>query len=513
MIDIIKSHILDDNGKIIPQRVLKGYLIRNGWYDYLVNYFTDTTDIKEIIYRISHNLIEAPKCITCGASIKFKYNKYTTYCNRSCSNGNKEVCNKISSSVSNSLKEAYNIRGDEIKNRRKRTLFNHYGECNSSPFSISHLHSKAMETFRNKYTNGDFSVKSKSKEIARERSIKLWYDRGYTIEYFNNYVKILNGCDKHGDILLSTQDFNNRGSIDRGYKFCLECYPQNNISNLELSVKEILDDIGVEYIENCRNVIHPMELDFYIPSKKIAIECNGIYWHSEKFKSKDYHINKTKLCKEMGIRLVHIWEDEFYKKPEIIKSMFKNMFNLTKKLHARKCIIKELTHNIYYNFLNENHIQGGISSLYKYGLYYEDDIVAVMGVGKTRVSMGNKFDGSEYELIRYCVKKGLSVAGGASKLLTYISKEHKIKRLISYARADYSNGNLYEKLGFTFSHISKPNYTWVVNGKRENRFKYRKDKIVNENNSHLSESQIMHGNGYYRVFDCGNYKYIKEYNN
>jgi hypothetical protein len=81
--------------------------------------------------------------------------------------------------------------------------------------------------------------------------------------------------------------------------------------------------------------------------------------------------------------------------------------------------------------------------------------------------------------------------------------------IISYSKNDYSDGGLYNKLGFKLEGLTKPNHYWVVNSIRENRFKYRKDKLVSMGyDKNKTAVQIMHKLGYYRVFDSGNKKWI-----
>ena len=90
-------------------------------------------------------------------------------------------------------------------------------------------------------------------------------------------------------------------------------------------LKNIIDE---EIVVGSYTVIQPKQLDIYIPSKKIAIEFNGTYYHSiEHGNPLDYHLNKTKMCEEKGIKLIHIWEDEWYGKKEDIKKFILDMIN------------------------------------------------------------------------------------------------------------------------------------------------------------------------------------------
>ena len=82
----------------------------------------------------------------------------------------------------------------------------------------------------------------------------------------------------------------------------------DNISHGEKEVRKfILEELGLVALHNSREVIHPLELDVYVPSKKLAIEFNGNYWHSEEYLNKNYHRDKTLNCAKNGIRLIHIF--------------------------------------------------------------------------------------------------------------------------------------------------------------------------------------------------------------
>ena len=134
-----------------------------------------------------------------------------------------------------------------------------------------------------------------------------------------------------------------------------------------------------------------------------------------------------------------------------------------------------------------------------------------MTFGNLRKNLGSTSKEGCYELLRFCNKLNTTVVGGASKLFKHFLKEYKPKEVISYCDRRWSEGNLYEMLGFEFSHNSKPNYFYVINGKRENRFKYRKDILVKEGfDPNKSEHEIMLERGIYRIYDCGCkvYKYV-----
>jgi hypothetical protein len=253
-----------------------------------------------------------------------------------------------------------------------------------------------------------------------------------------------------------------------------------------------------------------MEIDVYIPELKLGFEFNGLYWHSEIYKEKNYHLDKTKLCNDQGISLFHIWEDDWLYKQDIVKSMILNKLGKTlNKIFARKCIIKIVDDNkLVKDFLETNHIQGFVGSKIKIGLFYNDELVSLMTFGNLRKSLGQKSQEGSYELLRFCNKLNTTVVGGASKLFKYFLNNYDVKQVTSYSDLSRSNGNMYKQLGFTLQHNSDPNYYYIIDGIRKHRFNFRKDKLVKEGADPLkTEIQIMNEKGFYRIFDCGMQKW------
>jgi len=83
------------------------------------------------------------------------------------------------------------------------------------------------------------------------------------------------------------------------------------ISNIEKILYDWLKTYNLNLKSNDRTILDGLELDIYLPEYKLGIEFNGLYWHSELFKNKDYHLNKTLECKKRNIELLHIFEDDW----------------------------------------------------------------------------------------------------------------------------------------------------------------------------------------------------------
>lgn len=321
--------------------------------------------------------------------------------------------------------------------------------------------------------------------------------------YININTPLIVNCPKHGDINITPQYHIN----GYGCKIC-----SNNISTQEKEIYNFINSLNVESIENDKTLLNGLEIDILLPKHKLGIEYNGLYWHSEQFKDKNYHINKTKLCEENGYRLIQIFEDEWNDKKEIVKSRLINIIGLNKnKIYGRKCIIKEISSSDAKEFMVKNHIQGYVNSSIRIGLYYNNELVSLMTLGKTRNILKYKSVDGEYEILRFSNKLNTSVIGGASKIFNYFLKMYKPNKVISYSDKRWSIGEIYKTLGFKLEKISEPNYYYVINKKRETRYKYQKHKLAGMDilfNESFSESDNMKLNGYFKIFDCGTDKYV-----
>ncbi len=300
---------------------------------------------------------------------------------------------------------------------------------------------------------------------------------------------------------------------------CRTCNPIISNSKLHLEFKEFLNEINVSFIENDRKTIKPLELDFLIPLKNIAIELNGNYWHSEISgdKNKSYHINKSNICKEQNIKLIHIFEDEWVYKKEIVKSRIKHSFGISDNvLYARNCIIKIVDNKTKNIFLEKNHIQGSSVDKIRYGLYYKDELVSLMTFSKERLVTGNKSSSNYWELCRFCNKINYSIVGGFEKLLNYFKNNNDFEKIVSYADCRWSGVDfektIYFKRGFDFIKKTRPSY-FYVNKKdyfnRFHRFSFAKHKLLKENKEfeNFTEWEIAVKNGYDRIWDCGTLKF------
>lgn len=295
---------------------------------------------------------------------------------------------------------------------------------------------------------------------------------------------------------------------------CPFCHPrQYNRSQAEIEIYEYVTSLCPDAISSCRTALGSSgkEIDIFIPSLNIGIEFNGMYWHSEivnlnnsLHKQRDYH--KHQLACKHGIQLITIYDEEYRNSKNIVLSRLSNILGKTpQRIYARKCTILQITSETANTFLKQHHLQGSGRSNARYGLFYNNELVSVMTFSKDNISRKIK----DWELNRFCTIKDTTVVGGAARLLNRFMKEYSPDKLISYSDNRWSSGNVYKQLGFKFSHVTPPNYWYFKPNeyKRYHRYNLRK---TDKDDCNLTEWENRISEGWNRIWDCGNTKWILE---
>lgn len=339
-------------------------------------------------------------------------------------------------------------------------------------------------------------------------------------EYYGvdpNKYKYKFKCNKCGHIF--------EDDIGGGYNpICRICNPKAKFEpnrKLEHEIQDFLfNECNIKDVKiNDRTILCPKEIDFVIPSHKIGIEIDGLFWHSEDFgKTDSYHINKTRSALEKGYRLIHIFEDEWYEKDIVIKNFFKKILGLTDNtiIPINDCIIKTPNLNEKQEFLFNNHIHGddNYTDIMK-GLYYNNELVSVICFSNPRKIMkSNINDEVGMELIRFACINELNEEQAFQTLLNHIIendlKKANVPSIYAYADIRYEdmNNNLYTKNNFEYINITRPNYWYTKNSRRYSRYKFLKQDLVKQGYSEdMTIDEIMKSQHYKKIFDCGNIKY------
>lgn len=396
--------------------------------------------------------------------------------------------------------EYYN-QTEESQIRRKETSLKKYGVENPSQNISIKIKKEKLEAKKLNYAKSQnlLTVDDLSKTFNRDESTIIDDIRLLNLKIikFNNDTRFY--IEESNLPILS--DFFSKTD---------ECGKSYSEKELVDFVKSIYSD---EIMENTKRIIPPKELDIYIPKMKLVIEYNGLYWHDENHVDKNYHLTKTKMCNEKGIDLIHVFEDDWLYKKEIVKSMIASRLGVYKeKIFARKCQIKEIEKDQAKIFFDENHLQGFAYGDLYLGLMLNDELIQCICINKKGWHDGN------VELTRMVTKLNTQVIGGFSKLMKHISDYIEYKSITSYVYKAWFNGKGYIESGFKIVKENNPSYSYVVNGRRVHKSHFRKDKIkkmferggLKFYDSDKTEHENMIENKIYRIYDCGTMKVIYE---
>ena len=379
-----------------------------------------------------------------------------------------------------------------------------------NPDKVKLISEKISSTFKQKRINNNFSLLL--------NKVHPDYIQPLLNGDINSLSEILIKCpicgeyDKHS--FHNIFRINSNDIKPNSHNLCHKCYANISQSSPELEIKDIINTMyNGKCIENSRSIIPPLELDLYYPEKNIAIEFNGNYWHDENHKPKDYHFNKFKLCKDKNIRLVSIYESDWYNKHDNIINLLKNIFIDSKIIYARNCTISKLDYKTKSDFINEYHFYGDSNQgTISYGLYYNNELVSVMSFGKLRGQNKLHNNKDHYELVRFVTKDSMRIIGGASKLFKKFISEYHPMYIICYSDNDFFTGETYNKLGFKLKSLGESiDYQWVKGTKALSRYECmasklleKYDKYRNINITGSIEDYIMHDLGYSKLYRCGN---------
>ena len=329
----------------------------------------------------------------------------------------------------------------------------------------------------------------------------------YSEVYFNTvHDKIKIKCKKHGYFYQNVYDhLNGHG--------CPRCGIV--VSKDEEEIYNMLSNkLGDDLVEQRnRNILGDgKEIDIYIPSIGIGIEYNGLKWHCEdNFKGRDYHLNKTEMCNKVGVRLIHIFEDEYKTHIDVINRMLCDVADINLSLpivNSYECNIKEIRHEIGRQFIERNSIFGNSKSTVYIGAFYKFVLVGVMSFlrldnnGNWIVSSyatDPKFDCRDVLLMIFNQFRG-------------IYNPNTIKAY-SDRRWFGQNDDIYIDFGFELYDVKKPDYKYILKEspcKRINKSvfrnsSYRRRHGIQEGLSELKAAKFL---GYSRIWDCGKYVYL-----
>ena len=415
--------------------------------------------------------------------------------------------------VKTKISSANKINKDIIIEKRRKTKLEKYGsetynnmKKNQETKILNHGdpyyngRDKYKETMLEKY---DVDNGFKLPEVKKEHTNRLFIEKGYSDEF----KELISNRDKSIEYLANrslnyydlTKIFNAPYYVIQNWVIRLELqgyinYQFEGRSHYEDEIIDYLKSIGVQNIQTNVKILDKEEADIYLPDNKLIIEFDGTYWHSDLFKDKNYHLNKSLLAEKLGYRLIHIYQYEWddINQQEKIKQLLRiTCGKVNERIYARNCEVK-IIKNKEARLLNDKvHLQNHRNAKVTYGLFYKNELVQLMSFSKRKKGLD-----TDWEIIRGCPGSNNIVIGGVSKLFKHFVKDYNPTSIFSYCDFNKFNGKSYEELGMKFIGSTGPDLTYIIKGKcfkrQYSNYKNIKDKID------------------YRIWGAGSKKYLWE---
>ena len=209
------------------------------------------------------------------------------------------------------------------------------------------------------------------------------------------------------------------------------------------------------FVEKQLNLKHynkkPPELEkLYRPDFKVNdslyVNIDGLYWHKEDYRDKQYHMLLRKEFEKHNLRLLQFREDEIRIKFDIVKSMINNASKgISRKIYGRNTSIKDVTNKQATDFLNANHLKGAKNAKH-IGLFDKDNNLISILSWKTYKNI--------CKIERFCSLVNTVVIGGLSKLLTELEKRlsEQVNQYHYWVDLRYGSGNQLKNFGYEISH-------------------------------------------------------------
>lgn len=467
MIQWIKDNCLNSKG-ILNNRVLEEtwWQKSNDRQEHLKQILDGHlfSSIKRRIYLIL-NPDSTGLCEICGKETNWNKTKFLQYCSSKCAANSETTAEKRKKTVKEKYGVEYISQSKDIQEKIKE-----------NEKSISGFESKNQRHY--------------SKDIFEKLSSKDWLHEQHLV-LKRNVIDIAKeiGVD-FTTILKRLKDFD------------LEYKTYSHISLDQKEIGQFLIDMGYDVEYSNKSIITPYELDIFIEKAKFAIEFCSLYWHSETFgKDKNYHYNKFKWCKENGIHLITIFEDDWKIRKEQVKGYIESKLNVNQRLFARNTKFKEIDKKTANSFYEKYHIQGTHNNIINsYGLFYKDELVSAISFAQ------HHRNNTQNVLVRLCYKRNISVVGGLEKLI----KNSGHNNFISWSDNRWSTGRVYERTGFIKEEELNPDYSYVFKSGPIQRFSKQNFKKANLKDLLEGETELewCTRNGYVRIWDCGKIRWL-----
>lgn len=461
------------------------------------------SDLIEAIRAIEHGTVARPTCMTCGEKVSFYSGPPATYarfCSPRCGQLHPETKLLLAETMlrRHGVRNAFMKDGTKERSRQVRAATKeetgHY-PGSMTLRSIDERRRTAAKTVETRRRNRELGVVG-SKTLQRIEQLRSSVGEEWSSLSFGALGKIASATHSCGATTLQP----------RLPLTCFTCEAPRKAQLQWRFLKELQEVFKLEAIRDYR-LPSGAQLDIYFPDRKMGIEVNGLYWHSEaapKPRSRHYHQQKVLEAREQGIRVVMIWEDQLRDKKDVVMGRLRSMLNPV-KIGARQCQLTGISRNEAASFLEQHHLDGSARGASRHlALSYKDEVLVVATFGKPRFGK----ERSGLELLRLATKGGFSVQGGISKLLKGVGDKVR-----TYASLEWG-GDGYEKAGGVREGMTQPGYFYYNrSGARRHHRLFFAPSVFQKNtgveyDTSLSEEENAKKVGCYRCYTAGSWRYV-----
>lgn len=435
--DVIKNdYLIGDT--INTNKLQEKYIKEHGYYDYLINRYTDSYSLTETIYRICNSIEIKPVCEICSKPVRLKSLKdgFDNVCSDICSRKNSITY------VDDDFIKNLSLKGQAFRkdwrgyNKVYEYLHNKFGDQFRTYDEAVYMVRQGITEipkcpvcgkfvrYRKNRNNGIIhytkycSNECYSLDVRQQTVDTLVKETGINIQIDNDKYKFINACNIHKTFYMDMDMFHSRCRPDRlthNNVLCPICNPERNTeTNIEQKIKYLLDNKNLNYVQHTRDLIDGKELDFYLPKYKLAIECNGMYWHSIHKKDKNYHKEKYEVCKAKDIKLLQFWEYDIIHSLNVISNII-DMFTLDTCQHGN-ILVKQISNDIYESYKKVYWFNREERTNIKIGIYDEDTLVCITSARETH---------KDIHVTNIIPCKQINISKIIQYIVTYLQKQGK----------------------------------------------------------------------------------------
>lgn len=545
----LKEYVYSESGRSINARMNEAHLRANGYSQVVDELLDATTEFSDMTFTerlrmFVFNKISVNHCKTCNVVLRiWQKNDWKKFCCMSCAQNDPEVKARMLAGQSavdwektvakreSTMQEKYGYSAYSQTEQAKQDFALRTKEAWSDSDRKTERLEKRVNTNLEKYGVEHTSQRAEQRIISGQAISKAHATKSENESAIriDDYRK--SRLDEFAYNVLTNKDLLENLYVDQKMSVIaiarqLNCSSQsvlyslqsNDIaydpsrysvtSDLELDLFAFIKTVDINAISTYKDGKH---LDIFIPKLNLGFEFNGVYWHSEAKKHRDYHAEKVEYFYKREIRYIQIWEDDWLNNQDVVKRFIVNVLGKNSRIGARKTTVVPLSQKEFDAFMDENHMQGTTTAGIRLGLLYQGQLVSAMGFKDTASNVSSI--GKTAELVRFA---NINVTGAFTKLLKHFERTFDYEYIKSFADLEIvdKRSNVYSKNGFSIEDVIRSDYKYYNyrTGRREHKFGYRKSTFqkLGFDITNKTEHELAIEYGLLRCYDSGKIKYTKK---